>query len=180
MQFSGRYGRLDTLYRMRDPWQLDGSLEQRRFMVTNRIIKARYGRANRLLELGCGEGMQSLHLREICHELTGLDVSPRAIARARERLPGARFLAGPGEQLALLLPGERFDLVIACEVLYYAADPALLLSQLQSASDQLLVTVFAPLAGLLDGPGWEALEPITAGKLLWHCRVWRAPGVTLR
>lgn len=51
----------------------------------------------------------------MCDQLYGLDVSERA----GERLPSARF--GVGEITALpweLPPGGKYDLVVACKVLY--------------------------------------------------------------
>nr|WP_232367496.1 class I SAM-dependent methyltransferase [Altererythrobacter lutimaris] len=164
------------MYRASDPWGLDNANERARFVETNRRIEQRFGKVGHLLELGCGEGAQSLVLAEVCERLTGLDVSTRAIQRARARCPDAQFEVGAGEDIEALFPGQRFDLITACEVLYYSADPAGLIASLQSMSDQVFVTVydarFAPLEQLLNGSGWEQLEAIEEGDLRWICRAW--------
>jgi SAM-dependent methyltransferase len=47
---------------------------------------------SRVLDLGCGCGIPaSLELAR-CHQVTGVDLSPVQIARARRLVPGARFL----------------------------------------------------------------------------------------
>jgi len=53
-----------------------------------------FGRVSSLLEIGCGEGHQSAQLQLVCDRLTGLDVSGRAVKRARGRCPGGEFLVG--------------------------------------------------------------------------------------
>ena len=44
-----------------------------------------------ILELGCGGGQDSAMLAEAGHEVVGVDLSERAIAGAKARVPSARF-----------------------------------------------------------------------------------------
>ena len=72
----------------------------------------------RALDLGCGEGADSLWLAEQGRAVTGLDVSSLAIARAgreaaRRGIPESRF-TGLVQDLAGWQPAERYDLVSAC------------------------------------------------------------------
>lgn len=138
---------LDKLYALPDPWGMTTEREQSRFAQTNAVIAAHAGRVGTLLEIGSGEGHQSEHLATLCDQLYGLDVSERAVERARERLPAARF--GVGEITALPWeppPGGKYDLVVACEVLYYLSDIGKAVESMSSLGRACLVTFFCPSA----------------------------------
>lgn len=138
---------LDKLYALPDPWGMTTEREQSRFVQTNSVIAAHAGRVGTLLEIGSGEGHQSEHLSKLCDQLYGLDVSERAVERARERLPAARF--GVGEITALPWeppPGGKYDLVVACEVLYYLSDIGKAVETMSSLGRACLVTFFCPSA----------------------------------
>jgi 2-polyprenyl-3-methyl-5-hydroxy-6-metoxy-1,4-benzoquinol methylase len=138
------HARLELAYRIGDPWNMESDLERFRFRRTNEIIERVFPRPHTLLELGCGEGHQSECLQRICTELYGLDVSATAVQRARARLPAAQFAVGDifaqpwGRQRA------RFDLVVACEVLYYVADVERTIAEMSHLGANCLVTIFAP------------------------------------
>lgn len=138
---------LDKLYALPDPWGMTTEREQSRFAQTNAVIAAHAGHVGTLLEIGSGEGHQSEHLATLCDQLYGLDVSERAVERARERLPAARF--GVGEITALPWeppPGGKYDLVVACEVLYYLSDIGKAVETMSSLGRACLVTFFCPSA----------------------------------
>lgn len=138
---------LEKLYALPDPWGMTTEREQSRFRQTNQVIESLAGRVDTLLELGSGEGHQSEHLARLCRQLDGLEISERAVARARERLPQCRF--GVGDMAALpwpLPPGERYDLVVACEVLYYFSDIEKTVEQMSRLGSACFVTFFAPSA----------------------------------
>src|SRR3954449_9762847 len=85
VHFADRHELLDSLYRMHDPWGMTHPRERFRFEETNRLISSAYGSPHSILEIGCGEGHQSEYLARICKQLVGLDVSARAVARAKAR-----------------------------------------------------------------------------------------------
>jgi 2-polyprenyl-3-methyl-5-hydroxy-6-metoxy-1,4-benzoquinol methylase len=141
------HGRLDLAYKVSDPWHMDSEQERFRFAETNRVIRERLGvRFATLLEVGCGEGHQSQVLAQLADQLTGIDVSPTAVERARKRVPGAQFAAG--DLYAQPWAGERhrFDLVTACEVVYYMSDRRRFLDTIDRLGKVCLVTYFAPAA----------------------------------
>jgi 2-polyprenyl-3-methyl-5-hydroxy-6-metoxy-1,4-benzoquinol methylase len=74
----------------------------------------------RLLELGCGDG-RLLALLAKDFEVTGIDISEFAIARARQRLPQARLLVG---DVAVCAEDSRYDIVLALNLLEHLPDPA--------------------------------------------------------
>src|SRR5689334_14267290 len=94
VRYRNDFGKLESLYLLEDPWQMDSPGEQFRFEQTNELIARQFGRVGSILEIGCGEAHQSLWLAQTCGQLTGVDVSARAIARAQRRCPAATFLVG--------------------------------------------------------------------------------------
>ncbi|HEX8030340.1 MAG TPA: class I SAM-dependent methyltransferase [Vicinamibacterales bacterium] len=148
---SDNHRQLDRLYALPDPWDMKSAREQHRCEMTNGIIESRMGRVGSILELGCGEGHQSRHLASLCDQLYGLDVSPRAIARAQKHVPEARFEVGTLPTVPWTPAGGRFDLVVACEVLYYVSDVPAVISRMSELGHGCLVTFFSPSAGLVAG-----------------------------
>jgi predicted TPR repeat methyltransferase len=172
------HGLLERAYRVRDPWALDTPAEHHRFAETNRALQAAFGTdVDRLLEIGCGEGLQSAALAGVCRRLTGVDVSETAVGRARERVPSAEFAAG--DLFAQPWAGEtgRFDVVVACEVLYYLSDvPRTLEAMERLARRGCLVTYFAPaerkLGAHLAGLRGVVRSSIRHGAEEWIVAAW--------
>ena len=77
----------------------------------------------RILDVGCGEGENSMLLASLGAKVTGIDISPAAIELARERaeLSGlsasTEFICAPLEQAAL--PEKSFDLIWGDNVLHH-------------------------------------------------------------
>jgi SAM-dependent methyltransferase len=92
------------------------------------------------LDFGCGKGAVSAFLARAGADVVGLDVSPTAVAKARERVPGARFEAGGLDALG----DERFDLAVAMEVLSLIEDWRGALAGLAERADRLFVTLWLP------------------------------------
>jgi 2-polyprenyl-3-methyl-5-hydroxy-6-metoxy-1,4-benzoquinol methylase len=179
------YDRLELVYQVGDPWQLGSERERRRFAATNALIAKHFPRTGSLLEIGCGEGHQSEQLLTVCRELHGIDVSATAVERARERVPRGKFSAGdlyaqPWRNGHAVAAGTKpFDLVVACEVLYYMKDPRRCLDEMSALGKGCLVTFFEPAAkrladDVLAMPGIEQ-SWFHAGGVTWLAAWWR-PG----
>lgn len=177
--FSGSYGKLRMLYALEDPWEMSSAKEQHRFEATNAHLSAVAPHFGTLLELGCGEGHQSVYLARIADEVSGLDISPRAVDRAGKRCPDGRFRVGRVEDAAALFPGERFDLITGCEVLCYAPDIRKILADLQAMTDRLYVSNYEARARTMRdhfaGAGWTALPSIRYDDTVWECHIWERP-----
>lgn len=65
----------------------------------------------RLLELGCGAGVPTTRALAARFAVTGVDISARQIALAREHVPGATFIES--DMTTLAFPTESFDGVAA-------------------------------------------------------------------
>ncbi|WP_374132862.1 class I SAM-dependent methyltransferase [Sphingomonas sp. 28-62-20] len=177
-QFTGDPAVLDAMYQKPDPWNLVVR-EQPRFVATNALIAQYCPRVESLLEIGCGEGAQTRHFSGLAKHVTGVDLSPTALARARAALPAPVFLEGRLGDLLPSLPRQRYDIATLCEVLIYGNDPAGLIADAQRCADHLLVTNFEPqslvLAHLFQGEGWQELPAIEVGQKRWRAYFWTGP-----
>lgn len=73
-----------------------------------------------VLDVGCGSGDNLKVLASTPrYELAGVDVSPEALAIARQRVPGARLRTLDVEREAL---PEQFDLVMSLQVIEHIVD----------------------------------------------------------
>lgn len=160
------YARLDLAYTVSDPWNLDSPLEQARFVGTGRIVARAFDRPGSLLELGCGEGHQTEHFARLADQVYGIDVSENAIARARSRLPQAHFAVADIASQPWGDQKGRFDLVTACEMLYYVKDIDATLERMSHLGRQCVVTVFSPALRRV-GPHLERIPGLTK-DWIWH------------
>lgn len=105
---------------------LDGLAEMPRYGVVAGYCRTVSPSAS-VLDLGCGTGVLRAWLGgDGDRRYLGIDVSEVAVRKAREAASGsARFEAA---DVATFQPdaGERFDVVVLNEVLYYVADPGAL------------------------------------------------------
>lgn len=170
--------RFDRLYLVRDPWSLDQrASEKTRFRRTNRLILDNFGHARSLLEIGCGEGLQSSHLQQVCDRLHGVDVSARAVRRATRRCPHGIFGVGDMYCLPQRFPPPQFDLVIACEVLYYMSDIPRALRRLSELGRTCVISYYDGAREVLDKyvrelPGVQ-FEIVSCEDVSWTLVSWR-------
>jgi cyclopropane fatty-acyl-phospholipid synthase-like methyltransferase len=72
---------------------------------------------SKILDLGCGAGVPLARVLAEEHEVTGVDISEKMLALARESVPGARFLRA--NVLECDLPPRSFDAALAVFVLFH-------------------------------------------------------------
>ena len=84
-----------------------------------------------LLDVGCNTGYGTVRLVPTARSVTGVDVSPAAVAAARSREGGesARFEVIDG--LGLPFPDDSFDLVTSFQVVEHVADPVPYLQEIR-------------------------------------------------
>jgi Methyltransferase domain len=80
---------------------------------------ARSRNLSRGLYIGCGNGRNFIPMLDAGLELTGLDISARAIGQLRQRRPHAARLIVGG--LGAILPSARFELVIGIQVFQHGS-----------------------------------------------------------
>jgi SAM-dependent methyltransferase len=69
-----------------------------------------------ILELGCGGGRDTAVLTAAGHKVVGVDLSPKAVANARQRAPSAEFHC---QDIRAAFPVERAGVVVASLSLHY-------------------------------------------------------------
>ncbi|OGY79478.1 MAG: hypothetical protein A2550_04200, partial [Candidatus Jacksonbacteria bacterium RIFOXYD2_FULL_43_21] len=104
----------------------------------NEFFKAVPARA-KVLDLGCGPGIQAGELLKRGYQVTGIDFSEEMIKRARGNVPGARFKVV--DILQLDFPPVSFDAVWAKASLLHLPKKSLL-------------SVLAKIATILKPGGW--------------------------
>ncbi|MFF8957593.1 class I SAM-dependent methyltransferase [Streptomyces sp. NPDC014894] len=84
-----------------------------------------------VLDVGCGTGSLARLLAEVGHRVTGVDLSPRMVERARVKLVAGglagRFLVG--DAAAPPLGDERFDVVLSRHLVWTLPDPGAALKE---------------------------------------------------
>lgn len=114
-----------------------------------------------VLEIGCGTGDLLAQLPN--RAVTGIDLSPQQIERARERVPHGTFAVQAGEMLDL--PGT-FDFIIISETVNLAADVQRIFARAQRVSHpgtRLIVNFYSalwrPILGAATSGGLRAATP---------------------
>jgi predicted TPR repeat methyltransferase len=85
-----------------------------------------------VLDLGCGTGLAGLAFRAWARALTGVDLSPRMVEKARARGVYDRLVVGDMTRTMRDSPAA-FDLILAADALGYLGDLAPLLSAARAA-----------------------------------------------
>ena len=107
------YDRLGDAYRS---WSDEEGGAVRRWFLDE--IASRLGAGDRVLELGCGPGVDAVELAR-GRSYTGVDLSPVMVETARRRVPEGTFLVG--DLTAVSLPPASFDAVVALYVFGHLA-----------------------------------------------------------
>ncbi len=109
----------DDMYELHlDPWNFESSpYEAAKYARTLAALpNATYGSG---LEVGCSVGVLSALLAGRCRHLLALDVSERALERARARCRSLPHITFERRSMPQDFPEGRFDLIVLSEVLYY-------------------------------------------------------------
>jgi len=85
---------------------------------------------NRIIDIGCGEGFIVNYLNR--SDITGMDISKRALSIAKRKNPACNFCAGSVYNLSF--KKNVFDLVIATEILEHLDNPDRALQEIKRIS----------------------------------------------
>ncbi len=112
------YDELSLDYHLLFPdWE--AAMQQQASILDQLIRKYAQGEASTLLDCACGIGTQAIGLAQLDYNITATDLSPKAIARARQeaqqrQIINVNFATADFTQLATNVAGS-FDIVIACD-----------------------------------------------------------------
>lgn len=111
--------------RREDPFKYHSSVYERdRFEKLTLALGDRH--FEKILEVGCGEGIFTKSLALNAKEVLAVDISTVALDRAKKNLAGnstpIRFIRGNIRDLIKKFESESFDLVVLSEVLYYLGE----------------------------------------------------------
>ncbi|MFN2460348.1 MAG: SAM-dependent methyltransferase [Candidatus Velthaea sp.] len=108
-----------------DPWDFATSAyEHAKYEATLAALpRARYDSA---LELGCANGVFTAMLAAHCDAVLAVDVSPDALATARERCAHLPHVSFNCVDLGTSFPSGVFDVVTFCELGFYFAEEDLM------------------------------------------------------
>ena len=152
-------------------------------------------RGGRILEVGCGRGVALPPLADLCEpiSLTGLDIDPRLLEAARERLEalGVEAELCRGDVREMPFPDAAFDLVVDFGTCYHVSHPEAALREIARVLvDGGELVHETPISQLLAHPRrswsrslpWAAVPTLAAHRtaLLWSRRVKQAPAASLR
>ena len=115
--------------------------------------------AGRVLDLGCGGGVQALLAARHAESVVGTDLNPRALAFARfnARLNGVRNVEWREGDLFAPVAGERFDLVVSNPPYVVSPESWLLFRDGGSAGDGICARVVAGLGSHLAEGGFATV-----------------------
>jgi SAM-dependent methyltransferase len=115
-------------------------------------LVSRLSEGARVLELGCGAGTAETKRLAERFTVTGVDISPRQVERARAAIPQAEFVCSDFTELDL--PADSLDAVVAFYTLNHVPRE-LLAPLLTSAHGWLMAGGWLMVAfGTSDTPGW--------------------------
>jgi SAM-dependent methyltransferase len=108
----------ERFYATVDPWGLARSAnDHAKYVLTLELCGS--GPFGHALEIGCSEGLFTELLAPRCRSLLAVDISTRAIRRARARLADRPNVTFQVATLPAHYPDGVFDLIVASDVLYY-------------------------------------------------------------
>lgn len=165
----------------RGSWEsLKSPLEQMRFDAVRNFIN-KYSNKGKILEVGCGEGwLQAGMNKNVYLKFLGIDISGVAIQRAAHLVDAStEYLTANMENFN---PGEKFDIIIFNEVLYYARNPNRLMArylEFLNPGGFMIISIFQANSTIQAMNGIEAKfksidEVISKNEGgCWYCRVYR-------
>ena len=80
-------------------------------------LSSRLQEGDSVLDIGCGAGVPIARSLARRHRVTGVDLSPEMVRRARRNVPGARFMRD--DVMSVTLPPASFDAAVAFYTVFH-------------------------------------------------------------
>jgi len=125
--------------------EYDKELDRKRLKFILDNLKSNIPLNGRVLDVGCGNGIISINLGKNGYNVHGIDVSEKAIMRAKENNSQSNVKFEVISAESLVAKGHQYDAVICSEVLEHLDDPSILLRTIHaSLKDEGILIVTVP------------------------------------
>lgn len=118
-------GEFEQMYQdFDDPWRQSAEelYSSDKAVGLHLLARLKYkGQAQTVLELGCGLGAYAARIAALGLDVTGVDISPTAVARAQSLRPDLRFIVGGIDDYELI-KSLRPDVIVMSEISWYVLD----------------------------------------------------------
>jgi peptidoglycan/xylan/chitin deacetylase (PgdA/CDA1 family)/2-polyprenyl-3-methyl-5-hydroxy-6-metoxy-1,4-benzoquinol methylase len=112
----------DAMFEAPDPWNYGSEYEQIKYQRQLSLLP--HKRIGRALEVACAEGWFTERLAERVERLIAIDISTKALDRARRRCANRSNISFERLDIAAETIPPGLDLIVCSEVLYYLDDEA--------------------------------------------------------
>lgn len=138
-------GKFEDMYQCEDAEGYDSWFQENMTNLPKQLSLAILEGYNfdRVLDIGCGKGAFTHLLKKANNYVLGIDISETAISKARTKYPKVEFRSMDASQLSSLA-GERFDLVVAKEVLSYLSDWRAVAQTISTMTRCFYLTLYLP------------------------------------
>jgi len=141
-----RYREINFLYEIiyffKNPWNLNNESEILRYKKINEYL-LKFNKLNKFesaIEIGSGEGHQSIYLSHIINNLDSIEISSIATKRAKEKhLSNINF---KNVNLYDYNSNKNYDLVIASEVIYYFIDIEKFIDKIETLGNAYFISYY--------------------------------------
>lgn len=118
---NGNKETFDRIFSEENPWSLNSGQEQFRYTLVINFIKKYFSRpALKILEIGCAEGNFSEYLDGENFETTAIDISEKAIERAKQKnLKNVNFICSDMVDFVKSEEIGGYDVILIMESFYY-------------------------------------------------------------
>jgi 2-polyprenyl-3-methyl-5-hydroxy-6-metoxy-1,4-benzoquinol methylase len=126
------------------PYHYERIADQKRLKFILNILKMNLPEHGKVLDVGCGNGIISMNLGREGFKVKGIDISEKAIEKAKNNNPFENVEFENLSAEALTARGERYEAIICSEVLEHMENPGQLLDKLHDSltdNGTLIVTV---------------------------------------
>ena len=123
-------------------------------------ILAALAGAQRVIDIGCGNGALAGALARRGYKVTGLDPQADRIAQARETYPAAQFAVATAESLPLSSDPLPFDAAVFLNALHHVPEPLMTAALTRSVAALRGGGVLVVVEPLAEGSFFEAMRPV--------------------
>ena len=105
-----------------DPWSFaESEYERKKYATTVGVLSGREIKS--AFEVGCSIGILTSQLAYYCGSLLSVDVAEHALEQARRNCKSSSNVKFKRMEIPREWPGDKFDLIVLSEVLYYFCAP---------------------------------------------------------